>query len=136
MSHFRACGERAEHELAEMFGVAHRDVYEIVVGTRKVKHAPHFGQRDDVLFEATDRIPRVLGESHGDQRFQRHAMHTRIHLGVVAEDRSGLFQSPYAGETAGRRQPDPRRQHLVGEPCIVLQKRQNLAIDSVNRRRR
>ena len=136
MSHFRACGEPAEHELSEMFGVAHRHVHEIVVGTGEMKDAPHFGQRDDVLFESTDRIPRVLGESHRDQRFQRHAVHARIHLGVVAKNRSGLFQSPHAGETAGRRQPDPSREHLVGEPCIVLQKRQNLAIDSVNRRRR
>lgn len=136
MSHFRACGERAEHELAEMFGVAHRHVHEVVVGTREVKYAPHLLQRDDVLFEATDRIPRVLRESDRDQRFQRHAVHARIHLGVVAKNRSGFFQSPHAGETTGRRQPDPRREHLVGEPCIVLQKRQNLAIDSVNRRRR
>ena len=136
MSHFRARGERAQHELAEMFGIAHRHVHQVVVGTGEMKYAPHFGQRDDVLFEATDRVPCVLRESHRDQRFERDPVDARVDFGMVAENRAGLFQAPHAGQAAGGRQPDPRRQHFVGEPCIVLQKRQNLAIDSVNRRSR
>ncbi len=131
MPHFRACGERAEYELAQMFRVTHGHMYEVIVRAGEVEDAPDFGQGHHMLFEATDRGARVDGESHRHQRFERHPVNSRIDVGVVTEDGPRLLEAPHPREATRRCESDARREHLVRDPCIVLEMGKNLAVYSV-----
>jgi hypothetical protein len=77
--------ERIERQFAQMIGIAHRDVHEIVIRAGDVKDTAHFGQRRKMSLERSDRSARVLLQPNRDQRFERHAIRPRIDLGVIAE---------------------------------------------------
>jgi hypothetical protein len=116
-----------------VLGVAARDVDEEVDRTAEAVDRDGLGQRAEVVADVLKRLADVKPQLDRDQRLESETERVRPQPRGVARDHVRL-EPAHAREARRRREPDLCGQLLVGDPCIVLQRRQQRAIDSVEAR--
>jgi hypothetical protein len=113
--------------------VAARDVDEKIDRAAEAIDRDGLRQRAQVIADVLKRLADVKPQLDRDQRLESEAERVRPQPRGVAGDHVRL-EPAHAREARRRREPDLCGQLLVGDPCIVLQRCQQRAIDSVEAR--
>ena len=81
--------------------------------------------------KTVDNVPRVSGESDGDQGLKCRTNGPWCDVRVVAAQHAALLEPADTRERAGFSQPHPGRQLFIGQPRILLQQAYEFEIDAV-----
>lgn len=90
-----------------------------------------FGQPDDLGFEALDRIKVLSFQSYLYEDIQAGTDTVGVNQRHIPVDESIHFQSPDPAEARRRREANPVRQLLVGDPPLLLEYPEDVPVDRV-----
>ena len=96
-----------------------------------VEQLDHLGHREGRLAERVDVGPRVGADPHGDDRLEPAAEGIAIDVRVEAAQDAAGAEGAHALEAGGGGEADALGEVLVRDPCILLQRRDEGLVDSV-----
>lgn len=127
----RPARQPVQHDVAQMLGIAHGKVQQIIRFARQVKDADRLLQRDEVVDELIERRARVSREPNRHERLKRPAKVREIEFSDEATDDPALAERAYAHETCARTEADAVGKLAVRHTRVVLQKRDELTVNRI-----
>jgi hypothetical protein len=123
--------ETVESEVSQVVRITRHDVNEKIVAASHVENAPHLWERDHVVAERVDNIPRVLAQTHRDHRFEPDTNRRGVDVGVGATQHPDSFETSHPFETGRGSDTYGFRKTIVGNASILLQNTHDGEVDSV-----